>query len=255
MEVETLNKSIEFVLMREKKEGGFGATPLLPATIEDTYYAVKILYLCNYSPNIELLKYFLFRQHILKLSIKPLTKYFKLLNYLNLLNTLPSYVVTKCKNNLKAFILEDLTNIELLCCISEIFELLGVKDIILEIKKQALSQIFSFNLKTLKSFYFLYKIVKKDFPVKFLNDILDSQNPDGGFGFFKGTTSYMENTYYACYILYYLNFKPRNLIKLKEFILSCYNADGGFGRNSQGISFLESTYHALWIFKNFNLLK
>ena len=37
----TLNKLIDFVLKREKSEGGFGATPFLPATIEDTYYAVK----------------------------------------------------------------------------------------------------------------------------------------------------------------------------------------------------------------------
>jgi len=36
-----LNKVIDFVLKKEKDEGGFGATHLLPPTIEDTYYAVK----------------------------------------------------------------------------------------------------------------------------------------------------------------------------------------------------------------------
>jgi len=63
----------------------------------------------------------------------------------------------------------------------------------------------------------------------------------------------MDSTYYACYILYHSNLKPKNLTKLKDFILSCWNSDGGFGRNSQGVSFLESTYHALWILKNFKI--
>jgi len=136
----------------------------------------------------------------------------------------------------------------------EIFEILGEKDIVLEIKKTVLNNISLFNLNTLKSFYHLYKILKMDFPIIFLNKISEAQNPDGGFGFFKGTTSYMENTYYACYILYHFNLKPKMLKKLKDFILSCWNVDGGFGRNSQGISFLESTYYALWILKNFNLV-
>lgn len=51
------------------------------------------------------------------------------------------------------------------------------------------------------------------------------------------TTYYMENTYYACYILYHFHYKPKDLAKLKKFILSCWNVDGGFGRNSQGIFF------------------
>lgn len=250
----TLNKLIDFVLKREKSEGGFGATPFLPATIEDTYYAVKIFYLCNYSPNKNLLKNFLFRQNILELYIKPLAKYFKLLNYLNLLNTFPQPIINICKNNLKISFYKNLTNLETICFILEIFKILGEKEIVLEIKKTVLNNISLYNLNTLKSFYHLYKILKMDFPIIFLNKISEAQNPDGGFGFFKGTTSYMENTYYACYILYHFNLKPKMLKKLKDFILSCWNVDGGFGRNSQGISFLESTYYALWILKNFNLV-
>ncbi|RUM89274.1 MAG: hypothetical protein DSZ24_01655, partial [Thermodesulfatator sp.] len=34
---------LEFVQEREKPEGGFGATPRLPATVEDTYFAVRTL--------------------------------------------------------------------------------------------------------------------------------------------------------------------------------------------------------------------
>lgn len=36
-------ESYQFVMQRRKQEGGFAATPLLPASVEDTYYALKII--------------------------------------------------------------------------------------------------------------------------------------------------------------------------------------------------------------------
>jgi hypothetical protein len=39
--------AIPFVLARKKENGGFGGTPRLPATIEDTYHALRILQLCR----------------------------------------------------------------------------------------------------------------------------------------------------------------------------------------------------------------
>jgi len=38
---------VPFVEARRKPSGGFGATPKLPATIEDTYYALNILNLAR----------------------------------------------------------------------------------------------------------------------------------------------------------------------------------------------------------------
>jgi hypothetical protein len=250
-----LNKVIDFVLKKEKDEGGFGATPLLPPTIEDTYYAVKILYLCNFSLNIERLKDFLLHQNPLELSLKPLPKYFKLLKYLNLLNSLSPKIINICKNNLRKNLTKSLNNLEKLCFIMEIFEILNENDPTLLIKKHVSNNFSSFNLKSLEAYYYLYKILRDNFPSEFINIVLEAQNPDGGFGILKDTTSYMDSTYYACYILYHSNLKPKNLTKLKDFILSCWTSDGGFGRNSQGISFLESTYNALWILKNFKMLK
>uniref|UniRef100_A0A7V4JPF6 Prenyltransferase alpha-alpha toroid domain-containing protein n=1 Tax=Thermodesulfobacterium geofontis TaxID=1295609 RepID=A0A7V4JPF6_9BACT len=244
-----INEVIAFVLKKEKSDGGFGATPLLPPTIEDTYYAVKILYLCNFSFNKNRLKDFLLHQKPLELSLKPLSKYFKLLNYLNLLNFLSPQIINICKNNLRKNLTKNLTNLEKLSFITEIFEILNEPDPILSIKTYVLNGLFSLNLKSLETYYYLYKILKTNFPSEFINIVLEAQNPDGGFGLLKDTTSYMEPTYYACYILYHFNLKPKNLTQLKDFILSCWTCDGGFGRNSQGISFLESTYQALWVLK------
>ena len=41
------NAVMPFVLARKKESGGFGATPRLPATIEDTYHALQILQLAR----------------------------------------------------------------------------------------------------------------------------------------------------------------------------------------------------------------
>ena len=43
MDREILSGIISFVEARRKEEGGYGATPLLPATVEDTYHALRIL--------------------------------------------------------------------------------------------------------------------------------------------------------------------------------------------------------------------
>jgi hypothetical protein len=234
-----IHKVIDFVLMREKDEGGFGATPLLPPTIEDTYFAIKILALFNYSLNIEKHANFLLSQNISNLPLDPLAKLLKILNIFSLIDKANFSSLTSYHNYIKnlaeiSFILKDEKNLKFL-------------------KSLVIKNLSKLSLKSLKEFYFLYKILREAFPKKFLESILEAQNADGGFGFFKGTTSYMENTYYACYILYRHDLQPKNLKKLKDFVLSCQNADGGFGRNSQGISFLESTYHALWILKNLNL--
>ncbi len=251
---EIIKGVIEFVLKREKEDGGFGGTRLLPPTIEDTYFAVNTLSLCNYPVNIEKHKKFLLNQNLKNLTLEPIAKLFKLLNNWNLLGELDKKSISLCKKRLKnrlkkkKIVLKELKNL------LEIFLSLKEENTTLTIKNRVLKDLQKIPLRTLKDYYFLCKILEEKFPKDFLEFVLEAQNSDGGFGFFKGTTSYMENTYYACYILHSFNFYPKNQEKLKEFILSCRNKDGGFGRNSQGISFLESTYHAFWILKNYNFL-
>lgn len=41
--MEFLYECYKFVMQRRKQDGGFASTPLLPATIEDTYHALKII--------------------------------------------------------------------------------------------------------------------------------------------------------------------------------------------------------------------
>jgi prenyltransferase beta subunit len=71
------------------------------------------------------------------------------------------------------------------------------------------------------------------------------QNGDGGFGFYPGTTSFMENTYCALEILSKLNSSPLEIGVCREYILNCQTKGGGFGRAPMSFPFIESTFHAV----------
>jgi hypothetical protein len=71
------------------------------------------------------------------------------------------------------------------------------------------------------------------------------QNGDGGFGFYPGTTSYMENIYCALEILSKLYSAPMKIDLCQNYILSCQTASGGFGRAPASFPFIESTFHAV----------
>ena len=71
------------------------------------------------------------------------------------------------------------------------------------------------------------------------------QNGDGGFGFYPGTTSYMENTYCALEILSKLDSAPLKIDLCQSYIISCQTASGGFSRAPSSFPFIESTSHAV----------
>jgi hypothetical protein len=72
-----------------------------------------------------------------------------------------------------------------------------------------------------------------------------SQNGDGGFGFFPGTTSYVENCHACLRALAFLGVKPLEPDLAFRFLCGCQTTSGGFGRSSRAASFLDSTWHAL----------
>mgnify|MGYP003731513307 CR=1 FL=1 len=78
-----------------------------------------------------------------------------------------------------------------------------------------------------------------------LHWVRSCQNGDGGFGFYPGTTSFMENTYCALDLLSKLNGSPLNLDACRQYILNCQTRSGGFGRAPLSFPFIESTFHAI----------
>lgn len=71
------------------------------------------------------------------------------------------------------------------------------------------------------------------------------QNGDGGFGFFPGTTSFIENSHHALAALALLDAAPPRPDLARQFILSCQTGSGGFGRSLRAAPFLDATWHAL----------
>ncbi|HSH12895.1 MAG TPA: prenyltransferase/squalene oxidase repeat-containing protein [Desulfurivibrionaceae bacterium] len=71
------------------------------------------------------------------------------------------------------------------------------------------------------------------------------QNGDGGFGFFPGTTSFIENSHHCLAALTILGGGPAEPEKARQFVLSCQTGRGGFGRSLRAAPFLDSTWHAL----------
>ncbi|HFQ91054.1 MAG TPA: hypothetical protein ENK27_13355 [Desulfobulbus sp.] len=71
------------------------------------------------------------------------------------------------------------------------------------------------------------------------------QAPDGGFGFFPGTTSYIENSHYALVALALLRSHAPHQDRAEKFIVSCQTASGGFSRNSKAAPFLDASWHAV----------
>jgi hypothetical protein len=73
----------------------------------------------------------------------------------------------------------------------------------------------------------------------------ECQNPDGGFGFFPGTTSFIENGHHCLRALESLGKKPLSLEMAWGFILRCKTSGGGFARKNGGAPFLYATWHAV----------
>ncbi len=210
---------IRFCLARLKKRGGFAATPYLPPTIEDTYFGINVLCVLKAPfPKEETLSFLRSKgahplaprlAFFLSFSLKLLGEEFK-----PLIQFSPPPE------------LED----------SFFLRLLGKK-----VKPQKpLSP-----EPTLKELFF-YAHLKPRAAKRYLPYVLASQNPDGGFGFYPHTTSFLENAFFAVKYLALFGHPPRDPEGLKEYVMACFRQEA-FARSPKGVPFLDATFYALEI--------
>jgi hypothetical protein len=244
-----------FAKKREKEGGGFGATPLLPPTVEDTYFGLAILDLCQALNEISKSKHLSYLSTISWQELLPET----LLYYLKALCLLDGALPNskELEKYLDEFLAKgsSVKRLAILFSIAQILDLreqserFSLKKVKERIAQEILRALPKEERLTLELLYYLLSPLP-EFVEKNLNFVLSSQNPDGGFGFMPGTTSFMENTYFGINILYYFNRLEKEVSKKAlSFVLSCLNGDFGFGRNSQGISFLNTTYYGLSVLR------
>ncbi len=238
-------KVIKFVSQRRKPRGGYGATPLLPATIEDTYFALRILNLLSCAIDVP---DFLLSWDGLKVYLSgELNKEFK--NARTMYQIIWSMKVARLKIDYQVIFdffkkrQQETRNIE------ELYYLLRIKkDFLADQYNYSISPT-GFKHTTVKTLWmWLYmneKELSEDEKQRYSNWLKACQNPDGGFGFHPGSTSYVENSHLALLSLCHLSSRPKDPDSARHFLLASRTSPGGFARIHGGVAFLDSTWHAL----------
>ncbi|QER42013.1 hypothetical protein F1847_04340 [Thermodesulfobacterium sp. TA1] len=260
---EVWKETFRFIQARKKPTGGFGATPLLPSTVEDTYYALSGMeVLKKIDPN---LKYNPSKDHALKVWIKKNIEHAIKFGFsaktLFYLTNITLKTLVKPPNRFLEFLEDWCTNFlrERLSDLEQIFYGVKIAKSLnwLNLDISCSVEIRNENVKEVYQLLWLQKEGGLKFSFsesKLLGWLKACYNPDGGYGFYPETTSYIENTFYALNSYFFLKIKPKNINKTQAFIVSCYVGKGGFARKPGGTAFLEATYYALECFKLITLL-
>lgn len=230
---------IQYLKEMEKQEGGFSFAPNLYPNIEDTYYAVRTLQILRAEVNRE-----------------------KTLNYLRTIDwkevTLPKIIYMLVYLHVSLGINLSPPLIQLIKMDWKRFPSLDAQYFLDEIQKllnrplNLIQELSHFQFHRKENLQSLRKKVTVliNYGINFDREevirwVKSCQNGDGGFGFYPGTTSFMENTYCALEILFRLNAFPERIDVCREYILNCQTKTGGFGRAPMSFPFVESTFQAV----------
>ena len=234
-----LSRVIQYLKDREYQEGGFSFVQDLYPNVEDTYYAIRTLQLLV--TDIERIKTANYLKSIIWKEIYfPRIVYMLLYLHLSLHIELPLPLVELAKKDRSGFQILDAQYYS-----DEIQKLLNEP-----LKPISSQSPFQFhgkdNLQSLRKRVSILLNHGVDLEKReIVRWVQLSQNGDGGFGFYPGTTSFMENTYCALDILSKLNSSPYEIDVCREYILNCQTKSGGFGRAPMSFPFIESTFHAV----------
>ncbi len=242
---------LEFVRQRRKPTGGYGDTPRLPATIQDTFEAVAILHdLAGRGLDLP----------------EPPGEDDALAGYLGRLLSAPWLAIATtfrllltCRSLGLAVDGERVRSYALACLAGEpsLATLYYVARTAVEILAMEPGELFAAGQPVVLPGRYAVDDMHRFLAVKnMLNErpadvapIIDwlqrSQNSDGGFGFFPGTTSFIENCHACLAAMGLLAATPVEPVNARAFIISCQTGVGGFSRNFYAAPFLDATWHAL----------
>ncbi len=248
-----LEDAVKFVLMRVKESGGFGATPHLPATIQDTFYGLSIISMLSGFGEVLPPEHHEATKRYLRTTIpqenwsfKALYHYFKACQLLNMISQVKSRVISiyrKKTNHCHG--LQDVYYLSLLKREVKLKEEGGGGPGFKKVPPTDLSW------KTVTELWMKLSICVESFcpgqerARHIIEWVQKAQNPDGGFGFYPGSTSFIENCYVCLNILRHFNGRPLDPDGVKDFIWRCRGSKGGFARKNGGAPFLDATWHAV----------
>ncbi|HER62357.1 MAG TPA: hypothetical protein ENO11_00045 [Desulfobacteraceae bacterium] len=251
-----LGAAIPFVEARRKQASGFSATPSLPPTIEDTYHALNILGLARrydavqgkgFDPAMDEDLRFYLDGCRRSLSVGARTTF-------QMLWCCRAAGLGLDRDAVAAVALDRMRIADSLddwyYCARILVEVLGHKPPITAGARNVAVVLNRSWRGVDEAWMHLYLCgmfghhLPQAVP-KLISWLLASQNGDGGFGFFPGTTSFVENSHYCLRALDILGADPANPETARCFITSCQTVSGGFGRGLRAAPFLDTTWHAL----------
>ncbi len=240
--MEELKKEVEaFVREREKPEGGFAATPHLPPTVEDTYFAIRTLEtLAALTPETKA-RTRVFLKNVSEIPNQPLV-FYRWLWLLARLKALPPD-----PEPLIVLYQKMLSRTASRAKPEGLFALFFAGKILGEPTNSLKEMAQKRGFRTLSDLYHLSRITP-ELSARHLSFVKASLNPDGGYGFFPHTTSFLENVYYAVRLYKLSGTEPPEREKTLFFVKRCFR-QGGFARAPGGIPFLESTYYGVFLLK------
>jgi len=248
--------AIPFVMARCKTTGGFGATPRLPASIEDTYHALNILHFARqYNAGgidasvpgaVDSLRSYLAGcRRSLPAGARTIHQLFSCCRAVGL-ELDPDAVEASVIARMKAFVSLE----EWYCGARILVEVLGKKTVLYG-EERDLAVILDRDWRSVDQAWkhiYLSRKLRNTLPrpvAELIAWFRACQNGDGGFGFFPRTTSFIENCHVSLQTLAFLGGKPRAPHLAFDYLSACQNGDGGFGRSPRAASFLDATWHAL----------
>ncbi len=237
---------IEFIFLRYKEDGGFAAFPSLPSTIEDTFYAVDMVEkLHRLAPDIALIPRirpdimadFIRSHSAAKASLPVRLRYY--LDKISRICALSSHFTTGAGFGHAKII--SFADIYYRAALTDKYPDTAAGIPPIDLRHCTCKDVYYHTLLSPKP-----NLSQRGILVSWLKRC---QNYDGGFGFYPGTTSFIENCDYCLAALSILEDTPFDLPGADRFILACQCAAGGFSRNIRAVPFLESTWHATNIFR------
>jgi hypothetical protein len=246
--------ALPFVEKRRKSTGGFGATPRLPATIEDTFYALHILGLARSlalpgagpepGTDPELRAWLANARRTLQPGLRTI---FHLLSCCRLAGLEPA------GDALRTAVLARLRAGATLPDWHDGVRILAVffsprpRSLL---AGDCLPAIRGLAWHTVDEAWMLLSLARALEAPDLVSPELPGwlracQNGDGGFGFLPGTTSFIENCRYCLQAMQLLGVTPRDPEGARRFIARCQTGSGGFSRNGLAAPFLDATWAGL----------
>jgi len=243
---------VEFVENRRKASGGYGATPRLPATIEDTFGVLAISnHLTRLTPGTVLTQPpeedKELRAYLTRALARPwpgLRTASQLIRAGQQLGLVPDREVGR---SYLAAHRTGTPDFRATCYSTAIADDLGLADY----KDSTWSEVRLPERLTVREALMYLELRQRlgQDPANENSDLVDwlqrCQNGDGGFGFFPGTTSFIENCHYVLAALRLLGARSTNPENALRFLGSCQTGRGGFGRSPRAAPFLDASWHGL----------